>query len=146
MVFTAKLNIFLDFVKKVRNFVVYFMEKTRLIELPKILDERGNLTFIEECHHIPFVIGGVTWIYDVPGGQWREGYCLPDNDEFIVPLSGSFEVEFENDRVYAMNLANVGLYVPAGIRHRLINFSTNSIALILCSGTVDSEVFDNEHD
>ncbi len=122
------------------------MDKTRLIELPKILDERGNLTFIEESRHIPFEIGGVTWIYDVPGGQSREGYCFPDNDEFIVPLSGSFEIEFADGRVVAMNVANVGLYVPAGVSHRLVNFSTNSIALILCSETVDSKDFANEHD
>lgn len=122
------------------------MDKTKLIELPKILDERGNLTFIEQCRHIPFTIGSVTWIYDVPGGQSREGYSFADNDEFIVPLSGSFEVEFNNGRAIAMNLANVGLYVPAGTPHRFVNFSTNSIALILCSKTVDSQDFANEHD
>lgn len=121
------------------------MDKTRLIELPKILDERGNLTFIEECRHIPFDISRVVWLYDVPGGEGRHGHCYKADNRFIVPLSGSFEVELDNSAAITLNRGNVGLYVPAGIWHRITNFSTNSVALVLCSGFDDSENFSHEH-
>lgn len=115
------------------------MDMTRLIELPKILDERGNLTFIEESRHIPFDISRVMWIYDVPGGEGRRGHCYRTNARFIVPISGSFEVELDKNESIILNRSNVGLYVPSGVWHRLQNFSTNSVALVLCSEEDDSE-------
>ncbi len=121
------------------------MDNTRLIELPKILDERGNLTFIEEFGHIPIKISRVVWIYDVPGGEGRHGHCFHTDNRFVVPISGSFEVELEENRSIILNRSNVGLLIPAGVWHRLKNFSTNSVALILCSGIDDTEDYTHDH-
>lgn len=72
------------------------MEAPRIIQLPRILDKRGNLSFIEECSHIPFKIERTYWIYDVPGGESRGGHAYRNTDEFIVALSGSFDVVLDN--------------------------------------------------
>ncbi|MFT3740002.1 MAG: FdtA/QdtA family cupin domain-containing protein [Breznakibacter sp.] len=110
------------------------MEK--LIELPKILDERGNLTFVEQFKHIPFEIRRVYWIYDVPGGQIRGGHAFKQQHEFVVALSGSFDVvvnDGDKSRTYHLNRSYFGLYVPSGLWRHMENFSTNSIALVLSS-------------
>lgn len=122
------------------------MSNARIIELPKILDERGNLSFIEELHHIPFKIARVYWVYDVPGGCGRAGHSFRRNCELIVALSGSFDVELEPGNVVSLNRSYYGLYVPAGTRRELKNFSTNSLALILASEPYDAEdyVYDND--
>lgn len=113
------------------------------ISLPKFLDKRGNLSFIEELKHIPFKIKRVYWIYDVPGGESRGGHAYKENEEFIVALSGSFDVCIDNGltrEVYSLNRSYTGLYVPKGYWREICNFSTNSLALILSSTTYD------EHD
>ncbi len=115
------------------------MSKTKIIELPKILDERGNLSFIEECHHIPFKIARVYWVYDVPGGQGRDGHAFRKNNELIVALSGSFDVVINNSEIVSLNRSYYGLYVPAGTWRKLTNFSTNSLALILASEPYDED-------
>lgn len=122
------------------------MSNARIIELPKILDERGNLSFIEEFRHVPFKIARAYWIYDVPGGQGRSGHSFKKNCELIVALSGSFDVELEPGHVVSLNRSYYGLYVPAGTRRELKNFSTNSLALILASEPYDAEdyVYDND--
>lgn len=108
----------------------------KLIQLPKFLDARGNLSFVEEFKHIPFKIERTYWIYDVPGGESRGGHAYKENQEFIVSLSGSFDVILDDGherKVYSLNRSYYGLYVPKGIWREIDNFSTNSLALILSS-------------
>lgn len=116
------------------------MDKPEIIQLPKIEDLRGNLTFIEENNHIPFEIKRVYWIYDVPGGQTRGGHAFKWQKEFIVALSGSFDVVVKNgvsEQKYQLNRSYYGLYVPNGLWRHLENFSTNAIALVLSSTKFD---------
>ncbi len=111
-------------------------EQVKNINLPKIIDERGNLTFIEDEVHIPFKIKRTYWIYDVPGGEIRGGHAYKENQEFIVALSGSFDVILDDGitrHVYSLNRSYCGLYVPKGIWRQMQNFSTNSLALVLAS-------------
>ena len=107
-----------------------------IISLPKIEDERGNLTFIEEENHIPFKIKRVYWIYDVPGGQKRGGHAFKEQQEFIVALSGSFDVVIDDGKqkqTFPLNRSYYGLYIPNGLWREMNNFSTNSLALVLSS-------------
>ena len=115
-------------------------EKVRIINLPKIEDDRGNLSFIEEENHVPFKVRRVYWIYDVPGGEFRGSHAFIKTEEFIVALSGSFDVVLHNgveEKKYSMNRSYYGLYVSEKHFRRIENFSTNSLALILASTTYD---------
>lgn len=117
-------------------------DRVKIIDLPKILDKRGNLSIIEELRHIPFKIARTYWIYDVPGGERRGGHAYKENEEFIVALSGSFDVVIDNGKVrttYALNRSYYGLYVPKGLWREMNNFSTNSLALVLASMPYDAE-------
>ena len=108
----------------------------RLIDLPKFLDLRGNLSFIEEDTHLPFKIKRVYWIYDVPGGEHRGGHAFRENEELIIALSGSFDLvlnDGQNDLRYSLNRSYYGVIVPKMIWRILENFSTNSLALIIAS-------------
>ena len=112
------------------------MKKIQRIELPKIVDKRGNLSFIEGNNHIPFKIIRTYWIYDVPGGEIRGGHAYKTNQEFIVALSGSFDLvlhDGEQEHRYHLNRSYNGIYVPQMIWRSMENFSTNSLALILSS-------------
>lgn len=112
----------------------------QIIELPKFLDRRGNLSFIEEGKHIPFKIARSYWIYDVPGGEKRGGHAYKENQEFIVALSGSFDVILEDRKecqTFHLNRSYYGLYVPKGLWRQMENFSTNSLALVLASTPFD---------
>lgn len=104
----------------------------RIVELPKFLDARGNLSFVEQHNHIPFEIKRTYWIYDVPGGEERGGHAFKENQEFIVALSGAFDVLVDdgvNKKTFTLNRSYYGLYVPAGLWRTMENFSTNSLAL-----------------
>jgi dTDP-4-dehydrorhamnose 3,5-epimerase-like enzyme len=106
----------------------------KIIDLPKILDPRGNLSFFENSNQIPFDIKRTYWIYDVPGGEIRGGHAFKESHEFIVALSGSFDVvlhDGEKEFTYSLNRSYAGLLVPNLIWRRLENFSTNSLALIV---------------
>ena len=108
------------------------IDDVKIIELPKFLDARGNLSFVEQLNHIPFEIKRTYWIYDVPGGESRGGHAFKNNDEFIIALSGSFDVIVDNGfqkTKFTLNRSNFGLYVPAGFWREIENFSTNSLAL-----------------
>lgn len=108
----------------------------RIIHLSKFLDPRGNLSVIEECKDIPFKIERTYWIYDVPGGEIRGGHAYKENQEFIVALSGSFDVVLDdgkNKKTFSLNRSYYGLYVPNGLWRQMENFSTNSLALVLSS-------------
>ena len=112
------------------------IEKIKLISLPKLVDQRGNLSIIEGNNHIPFQIKRVYWLYDVPGGEVRGGHAYKKLNEVIVALSGSFDVVLHNgiDEVrYHLNRSYYGLYVPRMIWRSMDNFSTNSLATILSS-------------
>lgn len=115
-------------------------EIAKLINLPRIEDLRGNLSFIEEFKHIPFKIERTYWIYDVPGGEVRGGHAFKEQKELIVALSGSFDVHVDNGRtkdVFFLNRSYYGLYIPAGLWRQMLNFSTNSLALVLSSTSYD---------
>lgn len=107
-----------------------------IIQLPKILDPRGNLSFIEENNHIPFRIQRSYWVYDVPGGEVRGGHAFKENQELIVALSGSFDVVLHDgveEVRYSLNRSYYGLYIPTMMWRSVENFSTNSLALVLSS-------------
>ncbi len=111
------------------------MNNPKIINLPKIIDQRGNLSFVEADKHVPFKIRRVYWIYDVPGGETRGGHAFKDNHEFIIALSGSFDVVINDGKKtirYNLNRSYYGLYVPNMI-WRSMNFSTNSLAVVLAS-------------
>ena len=108
------------------------IDKVRIVELPKFLDARGNLSFAEQNNHIPFEIKRTYWIYDVPGGEVRGGHAFRKNQEFIIALSGSFDVVVDdglNKKSFTLNRSYYGLYIPAGLWREMNNFSTNSLAL-----------------
>lgn len=114
--------------------------EAHLIDLPKILDKRGNLSIIEEFKNIPFKIARTYWIYDVPGGEVRGGHAYRRNEEFIVALSGSFDIVLDDGtekKIFSLNRSYYGLYVPKGLWREMNNFSTNSLALILASTPYD---------
>ncbi|HBG57392.1 MAG TPA: hypothetical protein DDX07_05185 [Porphyromonadaceae bacterium] len=107
-----------------------------IIQLPKNFDRRGNLSVIEGVNHIPFKIARTYWIYDVPGGEVRGGHAYRQNQEFIVALSGSFDVILDDGKerkTYSLNRSYYGLYVPRGMWRQMQNFSTNALALVLAS-------------
>lgn len=106
--------------------------KPQLVQLPKFIDSRGNLSFVEQLNHIPFEIKRTYWIYDVPGGEARGGHAFRENQEFIVALSGAFDVIVDDGgqkMSFTLNRSYYGLYVPAGLWREMTNFSTNSVAL-----------------
>ena len=118
------------------------MDQPRIIDLPKIGDKRGNLSLVEEFKHIPFKIERTYWIYDVPGGEKRGGHAYRENQEFIVALSGSFDVVLDDGKekkLYSLNRSYYGLYVPKGWWRQMENFSTNALALVLASTSYTKE-------
>ena len=120
------------------------INEVQIIKLPKIEDDRGNLSFIESENHIPFEIKRVYWIYDVPGGQKRGGHAYKKLHEFIVALSGSFDVVIDdgkNKKAFTLNRSYYGLYVPNMLWRSLENFSTNALCLNLAS----EHYFENDY-
>ena len=112
------------------------INEVKLLNIPKVLDTRGNLSFIEEENHIPFRIERCHWIYDVPSGEKRGGHAYLNNKEFIVALSGSFDIVINDgidEKLFHLNRSYYGLYIPAPVWRQIKNFSTNSLALILSS-------------
>lgn len=108
-----------------------------LIQFPKILDPRGNLTFLQNPQHIPFEIQRVFWTYDVPGGEQRGGHAYKEQEEIIIALSGSFDVVvtdfYGNTKKFSLNRSYYGLYIPALTWRHMENFSTNSLGLHISS-------------
>ncbi len=120
-----------------------------IIQLPKFLDARGNLSFVEQLNHIPFEIKRTYWIYDVPGGESRGGHAYRKNHEFIVALSGAFDVVIDDGnekKAFTLNRSYYGLYVPKGLWREMENFSTNSLALILSSTDYDANDYIRDYD
>lgn len=122
--------------------------KARIIDLPKIIDRRGNLSIIEELKNIPFEIKRTFWIYDVPGGETRGGHAYRETQEFIVALSGSFDVVIDDGKVkqtFSLNRSYYGLYVPKMMWRQMENFSTNSLALVLTSTDYDKSDYIHDY-
>lgn len=112
------------------------LSQVKLINLPKIENPRGNLSFIEENEHIPFKIERTYWIYDVPGGEMRGGHAFKEQQELIVALSGSFDVvvnDGKSEQRFQLNRSYYGLYIPKGLWRHMNNFSTNAVAMVLSS-------------
>lgn len=112
----------------------------KLIELPRFVDPRGNLSFVQEFNQIPFKIQRVYWIYDVPGGESRGGHAFKQTEEFIVAMSGAFDVvvsDGNEKKVFSLNRSYYGLYIPYGLWRDIENFSTNSLALEFASTKYD---------
>ncbi|RKE78875.1 FdtA/QdtA family cupin domain-containing protein [Chryseobacterium sp. AG363] len=106
----------------------------KIIKLPKIYDKRGNLSFFEYPNQLPFEIERTYWVYDVPGGEVRGSHAFKEQQEFIIALSGSFDVVIHNgkeEQRFSLNRSYYGLYIPNMFWRRLENFSTNSLALIV---------------
>ena len=121
----------------------------KIIELPKFLDARGNLSFAEQNNHIPFEIKRTYWIYDVSGGEARGGHAFRQNQEFMVALSGAFDVvvdDGERKKTFTLNRSYYGLYVPAGLWREMVNFSTNSLALEFGSEHYNVEDYIRDYD
>ena len=124
------------------------ISKAEILNLPKIEDPRGNLSIIEEEKHIPFKIERTYWIYDVPGGQTRGGHAFKNQLEFIVALSGSFDVVIDdgiNKQTYSLNRSYYGLYIPDGLWRQMENFSTNSLAMVISSTKFSEDDYIREY-
>lgn len=125
------------------------LDNVKILHLPKILDERGNLSFIEGGNHIPFKIERAYLIYDVPGGEIRGGHAYQELDEFIIALSGSFDVVLDDGnekKTFSLNRSYYGLYVPKMIWRSLENFSTNSLCMILASEKYNEDNYLRDYD
>jgi dTDP-4-dehydrorhamnose 3,5-epimerase-like enzyme len=124
-------------------------EPARLVELPRIADERGSLTFIEAHRHVPFAIERAYWIYHVPGGQLRGGHAYRTLEELVVALSGSFDVVVDDGadvHRFTLNRSYRGLLIPRLLWRHLENFSTNAVCLILASQPYDPEDYIRDYD
>ena len=120
----------------------------RIIELPKIADPRGNLTFVESNRHIPFDIQRVYYLYDVPGGESRAGHAHKTNQAFIISASGSFEVvvrDGREERRFFLNRSYYGLHIPAMVWREIENFSSGSVCLVLASELFEEEDYYREY-
>lgn len=121
----------------------------KIIDLPKFLDARGNLSFAENFKQIPFEIKRTYWLYDVPGGESRGGHAYKENEEFIIALSGSFDVVLDDGKerkVFSLNRSYYGLYVPKGLWREMENFSTNALALEFASTHYDEGDYVYDYD
>jgi dTDP-4-dehydrorhamnose 3,5-epimerase-like enzyme len=119
---------------------VAMIEKCRVIDLPIISDPRGNLTFIESGHQIPFDIQRVYYLYDVPGGTERGGHAHKALHQLIIAVSGSFDIELDDGRekkIISLNRSFQGLYVCPMIWREISNFSSGSVCMVLASNLYD---------
>ena len=117
------------------------MNIPKIIELPKFLDARGNLSFAQNNTHIPFEIRRTYWLYDVPGGESRGGHAYRETEELVIALSGSFDVIVDDGmekKIFHLNRSYYGLYIPKGMWREMDNFSTNSFALEFASTKYDT--------
>lgn len=124
------------------------IERCRIIDLPKITDPRGNLTFIESNRHVPFAIKRVYHLYDVPGGETRGGHAHKRLEQFIIAMSGSFDVILDDGferKTISLNRSYYGLYIPNLIWRELVNFSSGSVCTVLASDYYDEADYYRDH-
>jgi hypothetical protein len=120
-----------------------------MIDLPRIQDPRGNLTFIEGVNHVPFEIARVYYLYDVPGGESRGGHAHRQLEQFIIAMSGSFDVVLDDGserRTVSLNRSYYGLYMPRMIWRELVNFSSGSVCTVLASRPYEEEDYYRDYD
>lgn len=125
------------------------MNVPAIIELPKFLDARGNLSFAEQNKHIPFEIMRTYWIYDVPGGENRGGHAYKETEEFIIAISGGFDVIVDDGKerkTFTLNRSYYGLYIPKGVWREITNISTNSLALEFASTVYNADDYVRDYD
>lgn len=128
---------------------MFTIDDAHIFNLPKIEDPRGNLSIIEQMKQVPFEIKRAYWIYDVPGGMNRGSHAYKENQEFIVALSGSFDVVLDDGaekKTFPLNRSYFGLYVPKGMWRTMSNFSTNSLALVLASTEYDENDYITDYE
>ncbi len=125
------------------------LSEVRITQLPKYEDARGNLSILEGENHIPFKIKRAYWIYDVPGGCIRGGHAFKEQHEFIIALSGSFDVivdDGNNRKIFQLNRSYYGLFIPATLWREMNNFSTNSLALVTSSTLYDPKDYIRDYE
>jgi hypothetical protein len=125
------------------------MTEPTIIDLPRVQDPRGNLTFVEGTRHVPFEIKRVFYLYDVPGGETRAGHANKNLEQFIVAMSGSFDIVLDDGKArtrFQMNRSYYGLYIPGMIWREIENFSSGSVCLVLASDFYDAEDYYREYD
>jgi glyoxylate utilization-related uncharacterized protein len=125
------------------------VDDCKIVYFPKIADFRGNLSFIEENHQIPFQIKRVYYLYDVPSGASRGGHAHKALQQIIIALSGSFDVLLDDGvtkRTFFLNRPHYGLYIPPGVWRELENFSSNSVALSLVSEVYDESDYIRDYE
>lgn len=120
-----------------------------LIDLPRVNDPRGNLTFIEGGRHVPFELKRIFYLYDVPGGAMRAGHALKRCHQFIVATSGSFDVILDDGaerKRFQLNRSYYGLYVPPLVWREIDNFSSNSVCVVLASEAYDESDYYRDYE
>jgi len=120
-----------------------------LIDLPRVTDPRGNLTFVESGRHVPFEIRRVFYLYDVPGGASRAGHALKRCHQFLVAMSGSFDVIVDDGRDrrrFHLNRSYYGLHIPPLIWRELEDFSSGSVCLVLASTPYDEQDYYRDYE
>ena len=125
------------------------MKKPHIINLPKFLDSRGNLSFVEQDNHIPFAIQRTYWLYDVPGGESRGSHAHRDLEQLIIAASGSFTVTLDDGnckRSFVLNRPYQGLYVKPGMWRDLVDFSSGAVAMVLASEIYQKEDYIRDYD
>lgn len=125
------------------------MNQPRIIELPKFLDSRGNLSFAQNNTHIPFEIKRTYWLYDVPGGENRGSHAHKDLSQLIIAASGSFRVTLDDGkckRSFFLNRPYQGLYVKPGMWRDLEDFSSGAVCLVLASEVYQAEDYIRDYD
>jgi WxcM-like protein len=125
------------------------IDRCRILELPRINDTRGNLTFIESCSHVPFPIERVYYLYDVPGGASRAGHAHKELHQFVIAMSGSFDVKLDDGavtRTFHLNRSYYGLYISPMVWREIDNFSSGSVCLVLASARYDEADYYRDYD
>lgn len=125
------------------------IENCKIIDLPRINDYRGNLTFIEGGNHIPFEIARTYYLYDVPGGAERGGHAHKGLSQLIIAMSGSFDIHLDDGqdkKSFHLNRSYYGLFVPPMIWREIDNFSSGSVCLVLASNRYDEADYYRDYD